>query len=85
MERLLVWAWVYSTGVALLVGKARAREQKMTKEDWIRKGKGNSAKYEMPMSYWAENHFDNKDDWVCLHGGIYKDKRGVLKIQCMPV
>ena len=58
---------------------------KMTKEDWIRKGKGNSAKYEMPMSYWAENHFDNKDDWVCLHGGIYKDKRGVLKIQCMPV
>ena len=58
---------------------------KMTKEDWIRKGKGNSAKYEMPMSYWAENHFDNKDDWVCLHGDIYKDKRGVLKIQCMPV
>ena len=58
---------------------------KMTKEDWIRKGKGNSAKYEMPMSYCAENHFDNKDDWVCLHGGIYKDKRGVLKIQCMPV
>ena len=57
----------------------------MNKEDWIRKGKGSSAKYEMPMSYWAENHFDNKDDWVCLHGGIYKDKRGVLKIQCMPV
>ncbi len=58
---------------------------KMTKEDWIKKGKGKSAMNVMPMSYWAENHFDNKDDWECLHGSIYKDKRGVLKIQCMPV
>ena len=57
---------------------------KMTKNDWVKKGKGKSAKYEMPMNLWAENHFDNKDDWHCLFGDIYKDKKGLLKILCLP-
>jgi len=53
----------------------------ITKNDWQEHGK----KGAMPMSLWAENHFDNKDDWVCLHGDIYRDKKGVIQLQCLPV
>ena len=53
----------------------------ITKNDWQKHGK----KGRMPMSLWAENHFDNKDDWVCLHGSIYKDNKGVIQLQCLPV
>lgn len=53
----------------------------ITKNDWQKHGK----KGVMPMSLWAENHFDNKEDWVCLHGDIYRDNKGVIQLQCLPV
>tara|TARA_X000001036_G_scaffold4525_1_gene4076 strand:- start:68 stop:1423 length:1356 start_codon:yes stop_codon:yes gene_type:complete len=56
----------------------------LTRKDFTKGEKTDSGYQEagkrMTMNRWFENHFDNKNEWHCIHGEIRKTQEGKIEI-----